>query len=110
MKKLSSYVLLILFSCSYLSVAVTLNNVADTIIEGLMSGKEMILKLAYIGGLGFLVASFYKFKQHKDNPTQVPIGNPLTMMVIAVLLMFMASMIMPVGETFFGKEAGAGIV
>ena len=80
----------------------TVNEVADVIIGNLGAGKRMILMLAYLSGLGFLMASFYKFKQHKDNPTQVPVGNPITMMIIAILLLFLASMVQPIGETFFG--------
>ena len=31
-----------------------------------------------VAGLIFFVASVFTFKQHRDNPTQVPIGKPIT--------------------------------
>ena len=103
------YLKTILFSIVFYSRADdTINDVADTIIGQLKSGREMILQMSFIAGLGFMVAAFFKFKQHKDNPTQVPIGNPLTYLLIGLLLLYVGSLATPLGETLFGEGAGAG--
>jgi intracellular multiplication protein IcmD len=103
MRKLVLMSVIVALTLSFVQAVETVNQMADQLIANLGAGKTMILSLSYIAGLGFLIASFYKFKQHKDNPTQVPVGNPLTMIVIAILLMFLANMIMPIGETFFSN-------
>ena len=45
-----------------------------------------------------------KFKQFKDNPQQTPIGTPIVMLLIAILLMFLPSIMTPAGETVFGQD------
>lgn len=98
----------LLLGVSSFSMAMTVNDVADNIIGQLSAGKNLVVMMAYMAGLGFLMASFYKFKQHKDNPTQVPVGNPLTMVSIAVLLLFLTNLIQPIGETIFGDPISSG--
>ena len=86
----------------------SINDVADNVIINLQQAEKMIAYMAYIAGLGFMIASFYKFKQHKDNPTQVPVGNPITMIAIATLLLFIGSLVAPIGETIFGTSENTG--
>ena len=33
--------------------------------------------------------AIFKFKQHKDNPTQVPVGTPVAMLAISAALVFL---------------------
>tara|TARA_B100001115_G_C15822246_1_gene408945 strand:- start:686 stop:1012 length:327 start_codon:yes stop_codon:yes gene_type:complete len=96
---------LLLLFCVALINAMTVNDVADNIIAQLGAGAELIAVTSFAAGLGFLMATFYKFKQHKDNPTQVPVGNPLTMLSIAVLLIYLGNLIQPIGETIFGAPS-----
>ena len=67
----------------------------------------LIGSIAMVAGLIFFVASVFTFKQHRDNPTQVPIGKPITQMCISVVLMFMGQIIQPLGKTF-GWTSDAG--
>ena len=48
-----------------------------------------------------MLASLFKFKQHKDNPTQVPIGTPFTMLLIGTLLIALPLLLTALTETFF---------
>jgi cytochrome c oxidase assembly factor CtaG len=100
--------MIVLSSIAY--CAQTVNQVADNVVVQLYAGRDMILNLAFVAGLGFMVAAFFKFKQHKDNPTQVPIGNPLTYLLIGVLLLYVGAFKSPLGETLFGSGAIAGNV
>ena len=75
----------------------------------------LIGSIAMVAGLIFFVASVFTFKQHRDNPTQVPIGKPITQMCISVVLMFMGQIIQPLGATFGwtndgGKDTASGIL
>lgn len=98
--------LLTLFAIATVTQAATINDIADNIITQLAAGNEMIILMAYVSGLGFLVISFFKFKQHKDNPAQNPVGNALTILLIGVLLIYLGNLSKPLGETFFGAEDG----
>lgn len=64
----------------------------------------------YVGGLGFMVGAIMKFKQHKDNPTQVTIGTPIALLLVGAALLFMPSIMGMAGETMFqgGTTAGPG--
>ena len=63
----------------------------------------MISGGSYIGGLAFSIGAIMKFKQHKDNPTQVPIGTPIALVFIAAALLFLPSILSVTGMTMFGK-------
>lgn len=66
---------------------------------------QLIIGTAYVAGIGFGVAAIFKFKQHKDNPQQVPIGNPITMLAISAALVFLPGIYSPLGSTIFGAES-----
>lgn len=69
-------------------------------------GKLMIAT-AYIAGIGFGIAAVYKFKQYRDNPTQIPIGTPFALMVVSICLVFLPGIMDPVGNSIFGDASGA---
>lgn len=47
----------------------------------------------YIAGLGFSIAAILKFKQHKDNPTQIPTGTPISLVFVSPALQFLPNML-----------------
>ena len=64
---------------------------------------QFMLAVAYIAGLGFGVAAIFKFKQVKDNPTQIPISTPFALLGVSTLLVFLPGVIEPAGRTMFGS-------
>lgn len=66
---------------------------------------KLIIAGAYIAGIGFSLGAIMKFKQHKDNPTQIPIGTPIAMVFIAAALIFLPMIITLTGGTMFGPGA-----
>lgn len=72
---------------------------------------NVIIGSAYIAGLGFSIAAMIKLKAVRDNPQQNPVTMPIAYIVIAVLLVYMTSLIDPVSDTLFGNtddvQAGA---
>ena len=82
--------------------------ISDRISSNLGAVANLISQVAFVAGLGFFVSAVFKFKQHKDNPTQVPIGTPMSMLAISAALMFMGNFITPLGETLFDDGTGAG--
>ena len=70
--------------------------------------------IALIAGIGFVLASFFKFHQHKLNPTQVPISQGVTLLMIGSALLLLPT-ILPVatkaavGTSSIAKISGKGI-
>jgi intracellular multiplication protein IcmD len=62
----------------------------------------MVTGGSYIAGLAFAIGAIMKFKQHKDNPTQIPIGTPISLVFIAGALLFLPSILSVTGQTMFG--------
>jgi intracellular multiplication protein IcmD len=56
--------------------------------ENITTVTKLITAGSYLAGLGFSIGAIMKFKQHKDNPTQVPIGTPIALVFIAAALLF----------------------
>ena len=68
---------------------------------------DLILGLAYISGIGFGIAAVFKLKQHKDNPTQIPIGTPFALFGISCILVFLPSLFTPVANTIGVDNPGS---
>ncbi len=90
-----------------------IGTVAATVTSQFGALAKLITAGSYIGGLGAAIGGIMKLKAHKDNPTQIPIGTPIFLIVVAVLLLFLPSLMASSGKTLFtngGKTAGvAGI-
>ncbi len=65
---------------------------------------KLITAGSYLAGLGFSIGAIMKFKQHKDNPTQIPIGTPIALVFIAAALLFLPSILGVTGQTMFGGD------
>ena len=68
---------------------------------------KLIIAVSYVAGVGFGIAAVYKFKQYKDNPTQIPVGTPIALLVVSVLLVFMPAIVKPAAKSLFGTDTGA---
>lgn len=66
---------------------------AESISESLTNLTKLVTAGSYVAGLAFSIGAVMKFKQHKDNPTGVPIGTPIAMVFIAAALLFLPSVI-----------------
>ncbi|MGQ3892564.1 type IV secretion protein IcmD [Legionella sp. CNM-4043-24] len=89
----------------------TLGNVATSITKSFEPLALLITGGCYVGGLAFMVGAIMKFKQHKDNPTQITIGTPIALLLVGAGLLFMPSVMGMAGQTIFGssaKTAGPG--
>lgn len=82
----------------------TINDIADHIWMQLCAVRVTLLQLSFVVGMCFLFAAMFKFKQHKDNPTQNPVGGPLMYVLIATLLMYIGNFELPLKQTLYGAE------
>lgn len=92
-------------TCSFGDNTVGLAKVASTVTASFTSIGELMAATAYLAGFGLTIAAIFKFKQHKDNPAQIPMGTPIAMLVIGICLIFLPGFIKPAGETIFGSSA-----
>jgi len=86
----------------------TIGGIAENITGSFESIGKLMIAVAYLAGFGFVIASIFKFKQHKDNPTQIPMGTPIAMLVIGIALIFLPSFIAPAQKTIFGTSDSSG--
>ena len=60
---------------------------------------------SFVAGLAFALTAIAKFNRHKDNPTQVPISQPIALLFIAAALIFIPSVFKSISQTIFGRNA-----
>jgi len=98
-------VVLTLFCSSVYADSVTLGDIAKNIMESFKDLGQLMLAISYLSGFGFTISSIFKFKQHKDNPTQIPVSTPLALLIVGIMLIFLPGIIKPSGFTIFGANA-----
>lgn len=84
----------------------TIGGMASSITSSFTNLTKLITAGSYLAGLGFSIGAIMKFKQHKDNPTQIPIGTPIALVFIAAALLFLPSILGVTGATMFGTTGG----
>jgi len=81
----------------------TIESNLGTTVKSLASILEII---SLIAGIGFVMASFFKFHQHKQNPTQVPVSQGVTLLLIGAGLMIFPLLLPTATKAAFGVTAG----
>ena len=79
-------------------------SVAAQATKNLESIAKLITAASYVAGLAFAVGAIVKFKAHKDNPTQIPIGTPIALLFVGAALIFIPSVFKVAGGTLFGAS------
>lgn len=82
----------------------TIGDMAKNLKANFTQIGSLIIATAQVAGAGFTVASIFKFKQHKDNPTQVQIGTPFALLAVGVLLMFIPGLFKTSSKSIYGKD------
>ena len=84
----------------------TIGTMASSITSSFSSLTRLITAGSYLAGLGFSVGAIMTFKQHKDNPTSIPLGKPIALVFIAAALLFLPTILSVAGYTMFGTSGG----
>jgi hypothetical protein len=85
-----------------------ISGVAANVTAGLGSVAKLITAASYVAGMAFAVGAVVKFKAHKDNPTQIPIGTPIALLFVGAALIFIPSVYKVSGATLFGGSGSVG--
>lgn len=70
---------------------------------------RILTDIALIAGIGFILAAFFKFHQHKLNPTQVPISQGVTLLLIGACLTLFVVMLPTAKKAVFGSAKMAQV-
>lgn len=84
---------------------VSLTSIAKNVDTSVAELATVLSDISLIAGVGFVMASFFKFHQHKLNPTQVPISQGVTLLLIGAGLVLFPTMLPTAKQAIFGKSA-----
>jgi intracellular multiplication protein IcmD len=109
MKKVSMALLsLVCLSIGAVALAQTgsmgVGAVAAKVTGNVANIARLITAASYVAGMAFAVGAIVKFKAHKDNPTQIPIGTPIALLFVGAALIFIPTVFRVSGQTMFGAS------
>jgi hypothetical protein len=64
------------------------------------NSKDAVTSESYLAGLGSAVGAIIKFKQYKEDPTQVPIGTQIGLLFVTAALLILPSILNTIGNTW----------
>lgn len=79
-------------------------SVAAHVTTNMANIARLITAASYVAGMAFAVGAIVKFKAHKDNPTQIPIGTPIALLFVGAALIFVPTVFKVSGATLFGAS------
>ena len=82
----------------------TIGDIANNLISVLNPTGSIIIGGAYLAGLVIFISAVFKFKQYKDNSTQIPIGTAFALFALSVALIFLPGLYTMTGQTLFGAD------
>jgi len=81
-----------------------IGGIAQNVTSNLTSIAKLITAGSYVAGMAFAVGAIAKFKQHKENPQQMPLSTPLVLLFIGIALIFIPAVFKSGGGTLFGSS------
>lgn len=76
--------------------------IAANVTTNLSNIAKLITAGSYVAGMAFAVGAIAKFKQHKENPQQMPLSTPIVLLFIGIALIFIPAIFKSGGGTLFG--------
>ena len=92
------------------SDGIALSSITANVNTTISELSKILTDIALIAGVGFILASLFKFHQHKLNPTQVPISQGVTLLLIGAALTLFVVMLPTAKRAVFGKDAAMATV
>lgn len=84
---------------------VTLTTVAASVDNTVGQLATVLVDVALISGIGFIMASFFKFHQHKQNPQQVQMSQGISLLLIGCGLTLIPLLIPTASVSILGTAA-----
>ena len=99
---------LIFFIFPQALAAVTITDIASNTGSSMKSIAELLEDVSLITGIGLIMASFFKFHQHKLNPQQVPISQGIVLLLVGGGLTIFPALLPVGGKALAGSGASFG--
>jgi intracellular multiplication protein IcmD len=84
---------------------VSLTTIASSVDNTVAQLATVLVDVALIAGIGFIIAAFFKFHQHKQNPTQVQMSQGISLLLIGCGLTLIPLLIPTAGVSVLGTAA-----
>jgi intracellular multiplication protein IcmD len=79
-------------------------SVASQVTSNFAAIAKLITAASYVAGMAFAVGAIVKFKAHKENPTQIPLGTPIALLFVGAAMIFAPTVFKVGGGTLFGTS------
>ena len=66
---------------------------------------DLLSAVSYIGGVGFGIKAALKLKEHNESKGQTPLSQPITMGIVAALLIALPTFLKTATDTLFGGSS-----
>lgn len=97
------------FADGSLTDGVAMSSIKASVSGSMENISYIINAIAILGGIAFFVAFAFKAKQHRDNPTQVTIGQPLMYLFLAIVLATLPWFISTSKRMVYGGSSSVGV-
>jgi len=84
---------------------IAMSKISGNVNDSMRNISYIIHAISILGGIAFFVAFAFKAKQHRDNPTQVTIGQPLMYLFLAIVLAALPWFISSSKQMVYGGSA-----
>ena len=82
-----------------------LNKVTGELKTQMGGVADLLSAVSYIGGVGFGIKAALKLKEHNESKGQTPLSQPITMGIVAALLIALPTFLKTATETLFGGSS-----
>jgi len=80
-----------------------LNQVTGVVKSQLPGVAEVLSAIAYVSGIGFGIKAVLKIKEHNESKGQVPLSQPITLAIVAGLLLALPTFLQTAKSGIFGS-------
>lgn len=108
------YFIIAVLTAANVAVAYALPNsdslgaVSSNLTQGFGNVGQVMMSLSLILGFAFTLGAILKYKNYRDNPSQVPIGTPIFLLLIALAFLFLPLIFYATGHSIFGVSNVSG--
>lgn len=87
------------------ALAQGLDTITGTVKKQMPGVADVLSAAAYVGGVGFGIKAALKLKENNESKGQVPLSQPITMAIVAALMLALPTFLATGKEAVFGAGA-----
>lgn len=96
----------VFFATEVMAQSVSISGIQTKMATSIGSIASLMEDIALVSGIGFIFASFFKFHQHKMQPTQVPLSQGVALLAVGAGLAVFPHLLGTATEGVFGASVG----